>query len=522
MSIAAAAALFVVVLCVAPPAASSQSIIADPAQDVDSVGSVDDVHGLTAEVPVLRCIFTVRCCGRIRVQFWIELISFEWVNLYSSSRQVYANSVMRGTPVCKKVVPNGFRKTAAALCGAANSDRLSPGEYSIRLTGTLSASSPQQWHNFSITVGPTALARLWVDDHRLVDAWSPRPIGDTNTPTTPGLLPNVTMGSQRPVFVRVDLRPMDDSPVQFALSWAAGSAAAHVLIPSEQFSPEVSSQQSARRDLQEAAATGWNHWARRSQLAQIALPQQVGVELSIKNSSGAVYSGALPEPQRTQVRMGVHAYDGSFSSISVVPFPDAPVGERANITVETAHVPSSSRRPSLDVAAASGEIGDCVIVVHTNSSAELSLVVQAEAFWGAAARITANPANNTVTMQSGDLGSITVSVSGGVVTVDPESKAVAIVATFAGPSQAVVISLSFTGTVYSDADALRAISMQRAAAEKSLAAGSKRAGGLSEAYDAMSTVIAWNVNFDPRVAVTCPVSRTFESAYDFIFFDWDM
>ena len=29
-------------------------------------------------------------------------------------------------------------------------------------------------------------------------------------------------------------------------------------------------------------------------------------------------------------------------------------------------------------------------------------------------------------------------------------------------------------------------------------------------------------NFDPRVAVTCPVSRTFESAYDFIFFDWDM
>ena len=353
MSIAAAAALFVVVLCVAPPAASSQSIMADPAQDVDSVGSVDEVHGLTAEVPVLRFIFTVRCCGRIRVQFWIELISFEWVNLYSSSRQVYANSVMRGTPVCKKVVPNGFRKTAAALCGAANSDRLSPGEYSIRLTGTLSASSPQQWHNFSITVGPTALARLWVDDHRLVDAWSPRPIGDTNTPTTPGLLPNVTMGSQRPVFVRVDLRPMDDSPVQFALSWAAGSAAAHVLIPSEQFSPEVSSQQSARRDLQEAAATGWNHWARRSQLAQIALPQQVGVELSIKNSSGAVYSGALPEPQRTQVRMGVHAYDGSFSSISVVPFPDAPVGERANITVETAHVPSSSRRPSLDVAAAS-------------------------------------------------------------------------------------------------------------------------------------------------------------------------
>jgi hypothetical protein len=37
-----------------------------------------------------------------------------------------------------------------------------------------------------------------------------------------------------------------------------------------------------------------------------------------------------------------------------------------------------------------------------------------------------------------------------------------------------------------------------------------------------ATAIAWNVNFDPRVAVTCPVSRTFEASFDFIFFDWDM
>jgi hypothetical protein len=62
--------------------------------------------------------------------------------------------------------------------------------------------------------------------------------------------------------------------------------------------------------------------ARRSQRAQIALPQQVGVELGIRNASGAVYENALPEPQKAQVRMGRHAYDGSFSTISVVPFPE--------------------------------------------------------------------------------------------------------------------------------------------------------------------------------------------------------
>ena len=169
-----------------------------------------------------------------------------------------------------------------------------------------------------------------------------------------------------------------------------------------------------------------------------------------------------------------------------------------------------------------GGIGDCVITAYTNSSAQLSLVVQAQAYWGAAAAVTAHPANNTVTLQSGDLGSITVSVSGGVVSVDPESQSVAITATFASPGVPLVVSLSFTGTVHSDAAALRAVALQRAAAEENLAAGGRRSGGLSEAYDAMATVIAWNVNYDPRVAVTCPVSRTFEANYDFIFFDWDM
>jgi hypothetical protein len=43
-----------------------------------------------------------------------------------------------------------------------------------------------------------------------------------------------------------------------------------------------------------------------------------------------------------------------------------------------------------------------------------------------------------------------------------------------------------------------------------------------DAVDAMSTAIAWNVNYDPRVSVTAPVSRTFEEGFDFLFFDWDM
>ena len=88
--------------------------------------------------------------------------------------EVYANSVMRGTPVCTRVVPNGWRvESAEALCPAWNGVFM-PNQLSIRLTGTLTAEGASKWHRFTATVGPTALVRLWVDDLRLVDAWTPR------------------------------------------------------------------------------------------------------------------------------------------------------------------------------------------------------------------------------------------------------------------------------------------------------------------------------------------------------------
>ena len=285
--------------------------------------------------------------------------------------EVYANSVMRGTPVCTRVVPNGWRvESAEALCPAWNGVFM-PNQLSIRLTGTLTAEGASKWHRFTATVGPTALVRLWVDDLRLVDAWTPRhaeaasngsvvvprgysfwdhaniarahddfsngkivgpesaedcaarcdelksdgcigfvatpatgtistcylrkvlnatsgcageiattsrpysvytrnsscelphgwtppgvPAGGTHappplpdSPTTPYLLPNVTLGSERPVFVRVDLRPADTTePIMLSLNWTADPTpdAATPPIPSSALSPAVSDVQRQR------------------------------------------------------------------------------------------------------------------------------------------------------------------------------------------------------------------------------------------------------------------------------------
>ena len=349
------------------------------------------------------------------------------------------------------------------------------------------------------------------------------------------------MGNERAVFVRADLRPAANGPIIFSLNWTTDVApnAPTPPVPSSALSPNVSAVQKQRRALQERASTGWNHWARRSQLAQIALPQHVGVELSIRNASGATYAKALPEPQKTQVRMGPHAYDGSFSSISLVPFPDSALADRANITVETAHVPDSMMQSKwTDPGSA---IGDAVMVVTSNSSTNLSLVVDPQAFWGATATITAvNAADlgvtNSIALSCGDLGTLTVSVTGGtllfvrsqdrLVTAEPANRnpdtaadpRPQLVATFRGAGEPLVVSLSFSGKQYSATEAKAAIDHQRAATERDLADGVKVGGGLAEAYEAMATVIAWNVNYDPRVAVTCPVSRTFEPQFDFIFF----
>ena len=50
----------------------------------------------------------------------------------SLTAEVFANSVMRGTPVCTTTVANGFTATASSLCGPAHGASLVAGEYSIR------------------------------------------------------------------------------------------------------------------------------------------------------------------------------------------------------------------------------------------------------------------------------------------------------------------------------------------------------------------------------------------------------
>lgn len=101
--------------------------------------------------------------------------------------EVYGNSVMRGVPRCTAVMANGFSTTVSAACkgsthpiepcdangvNSTTSATTTCSQTSVRITATLAPPAmAATWYNFSATVGEKAWVRLWIDDHRIIDAW---------------------------------------------------------------------------------------------------------------------------------------------------------------------------------------------------------------------------------------------------------------------------------------------------------------------------------------------------------------
>ena len=55
------------------------------------------------------------------------------------------------------------------------------------------------------------------------------------------------------------------------------------MVPPQHLSPSVSGFQTARKELQHRIANGWNHWSRHSALAYVSLPQNVGIDIGVRN-----------------------------------------------------------------------------------------------------------------------------------------------------------------------------------------------------------------------------------------------
>jgi len=213
--------------------------------------------------------------------------------------------------------------------------------------------------------------------------------------------------------------------------------------------------------------------------------------------------------------MGHHAYDGSFTSVSFVP-----PGESVNFTVESATVRSAASETTVDAASASTTPADNVVVVSSNATAvladDLAIVVHPSAFYGAAANITATSWG--LSIECGELGTLSVTFSHASYAHDPRDPTVLRFNLTTGSPFVMWLTFGSPHTTPDATAASKVIEAGRSAVLADIAAAAALSKSSFDVVDAMTTAIAWNVNFDPRVAVTAPVSRTFESGFDFIFF----
>ena len=109
----------------------------------------------------------------MRAVSWVCLVCLLPLAAASLRVELYANSVMRGTPRCNITVPNdGVERALSVLCPALGTASAPGSPISTRITGTLtSPSAAPTWYRFALSMATGRFARLWVDDHRLIDAW---------------------------------------------------------------------------------------------------------------------------------------------------------------------------------------------------------------------------------------------------------------------------------------------------------------------------------------------------------------
>ncbi len=238
------------------------------------------------------------------------------------------------------------------------------------------------------------------------------------------------------------------------------------------------------RALNDRLAQGWNTWNTSSVLSHVFLPHNFAVNLQLQdNASGKVLKEALIG--REKVNPGPHAYDGSYTELTI-----------------------NWGKIKVNVKTAASDKNLAIVVTPEQGKESGKLIIKPEIIWGKAgkARMLSNGfyfVNETITSSTFYL------IANG----KPEMAESEIVCPLDGK---IVLS------TYKDISAseIEAIVDQ---AGKKLSESKKDHGADSTLYDAMQSVLAWDVIYAPsRQDVISPVSRLWSSGWgNWVLFDWD-
>jgi hypothetical protein len=244
--------------------------------------------------------------------------------------------------------------------------------------------------------------------------------------------------------------------------------------------------------LQQKLSTGWNTWYANSFLSHVLLPEGLSINLCLTRPGlpeyvRNFYKAADIHKRPEKIIPGLRSDDGSYTSITVI-------YKEETIFIQTAAVD-----------------GEQYILVSPVNSKENYLVVEAGLLWNREGSI-----GRTGDQLTASLGDRTIAV---FTTETPVADAYSVTS---APHLAFSTEKALgicTGKQRSLGEINTIIDKQRRTTEQRISSY----GPLSESFQAMQTILAWNATYDaPNERVISPVSRLWSNGWGgFVLFDWD-
>ncbi len=245
--------------------------------------------------------------------------------------------------------------------------------------------------------------------------------------------------------------------------------------------------------MEKRLAAGWNTWNTFSVMSHVLLPEGLAVDLELRDpTSGEVLRRPLIGRRGIDVesiRPGPHSYNGSYTDLTVT-------WHGIKARVQSAHTGI-----------------DEVILVSPDSSVNQDgeLIIKPEMLWKRPGIITMEHGSFRASMPR---STVNIYTDGGERNVVQSNQ----------DSMFVVCSLSDTIGVSTGAPrSIARIGAIIDSAREVLGREKASYGNLKDLYDAMQTVLAWNVIYSPSLnMVIVPVSRLWNITWKgWVLFDWD-
>lgn len=242
-------------------------------------------------------------------------------------------------------------------------------------------------------------------------------------------------------------------------------------------------------ELQSRLANGWNTWNTRSAMCWVKLPSCIALNLGLKSYANGQHLREILAG-REEVTLGGHAYDGSYSDLTLT---------HACTTVRI-------RTAVAD--------GDLTVLVEPNCEAirKSLLIAEMGILWNKPGYVKADNDSLYASTPQSEVHCFPV----GVQKTDPNIVAMT-----------PYLALELSGTVGLSTGRPRSLDEIRNIVAEREAEHQKRKesyGKLSELYDAIQTCTAWDTIYEPiEGRVITPVSRVWNSGArgGYVLFDWD-